>query len=46
MFSDEISGMPLPREVDFYIDLIPRSTHISRAPYRMASVELKELKIN
>ena len=43
-FSEEILRMPLPQEVEFYIDLIPRSTLISKAPYRMAMAELKELK--
>jgi len=43
-FSEETLRMPLPQEVEFYIDLIPRSTLISKAPYRMAMAELKELK--
>ena len=34
VFSKEILGMPLPRKVKFCIDFIPRSTPISRAPYR------------
>ena len=37
--------MPLLREVEFYIDLIPKATPISKAPYRMAPAELKELKV-
>jgi len=37
--------MPPLREVEFCIDLAPRATPISRAPYWMAPVELKELKI-
>ena len=36
--------MPPVREVEFGIDLIPGTTLISTAPYRMAPVELKELK--
>ena len=32
------------REVDFGIDLEPRTTPISKKPYRMTPVELKELK--
>jgi len=47
-FSDvlpnEISDMPPLREVEFCIDLTPGATPISKAPYRMAPVELKELK--
>jgi len=37
--------MPPPREVKFCIDLVPGATPISRAPYLMAPVELKALKI-
>ena len=44
VFPEEILGMPLPREVEFCIDLIPGATLISRASYMMARVELKELK--
>jgi len=44
VFSEEIPGMPLPREVEFCIDLIPEVTPISRAPYRMAPIELKVLR--
>ncbi|KAA3471431.1 Retrotransposon protein [Gossypium australe] len=44
MFSDELQGLPLEREVEFSIDLIPETTPISIAPYRMAPTELKELK--
>jgi len=44
VFSEEISGMPPPREVKFCIDLMLGATPISKAPYRMAPVELKELK--
>ena len=44
VFPEEILGMPPPREMEFYIDLTPGSTPISRAPYRMAPTELKELR--
>ncbi|XP_012480974.1 uncharacterized protein LOC105795864 [Gossypium raimondii] len=37
-------GLPLDREVEFVIDLMRRTTPISISPYRMALVELKELK--
>nr|GEY67386.1 retrotransposon protein, putative, Ty3-gypsy subclass [Tanacetum cinerariifolium] len=36
--------IPPVREVEFNIELIPGSKPISRAPYRMAPIELKELK--
>ena len=44
VFPDEILGMPPLREVEFCIDLTPGGTPISKAPYRMAQAELKELK--
>jgi len=34
-----------PREVEFFIDLVPRAILISKAPYWMAQVEIKELKV-
>ncbi|GJY44313.1 putative nucleotidyltransferase, ribonuclease H [Tanacetum coccineum] len=37
-------GLPPEREVEFTIELIPDAQPISKAPYRMAPVELKELK--
>jgi len=44
VFSDEIPGMSSLREVEFYIDLTPGATPISKAPYRVAPAKLKELK--
>nr|GFD61673.1 putative reverse transcriptase domain, aspartic peptidase domain protein [Tanacetum cinerariifolium] len=35
---------PPVREVEFNIELIPGAEPISKAPYRIAPVELKELK--
>ena len=43
-FPDDIAGLPLDREVEFTIDLIPGTEPISIPPYRMAPVELRELK--
>ncbi|KAL0533338.1 hypothetical protein IC582_030157 [Cucumis melo] len=45
VFPDELPGLPPPREVDFAIKLEPDTAPISRAPYRMAPAELKELKV-
>ena len=45
MFSEEIPGLPPIREVEFTIELMPRTTPISIAPYRMAPAELGELKL-
>ncbi|GJU43994.1 putative reverse transcriptase domain-containing protein [Tanacetum coccineum] len=43
-FPDELPGLPPEREVEFTIELIPGAQPISKAPYRMTPVELKELK--
>ncbi|KAL0555978.1 hypothetical protein IC582_004481 [Cucumis melo] len=45
VFPDELPGLPPPREIDFAIELEPGTAPISRAPYRMAPTELKELKV-
>ena len=45
VFPKELPGIPPEREVDLSIDILPRTTPISRAPYWMATTELKELKI-
>nr|GFB30321.1 putative reverse transcriptase domain-containing protein [Tanacetum cinerariifolium] len=44
VFPDELPGIPPVREVEFNIKLIPGAEPISKAPYRMAPIELKELK--
>ncbi|GKC06403.1 putative reverse transcriptase domain-containing protein [Tanacetum coccineum] len=44
VFPDELHGLPPAREIEFGIELIPGAEPISKAPYRMAPVELKELK--
>ncbi|KAA0047657.1 pol protein [Cucumis melo var. makuwa] len=46
VFPDELSGLPSHREIDFAIELEPGTAPISRAPYRMAPAELKELKLH
>jgi hypothetical protein len=45
VFSTEFSGLPPEREVEFGIECIPGTGPISKAPYRMAPAELKELKV-
>ena len=37
-------GLPPQREVEFGIECVPGTNPISKAPYRMALSELKELK--
>ena len=44
VFPDDLPGLPLEREIDFPIDLVPGTAPISLPPYRMAPAELKELK--
>ena len=45
VFPEELPGMPIDREMEFSIDLMPETQPISKTPYRMAPVELKELKM-
>ena len=44
VFPDDISGLPPDRAIKFVIELIPGTEPISIPLYRMAPVELKELK--
>ncbi|KAM2676006.1 hypothetical protein EV1_002719 [Malus domestica] len=45
VFPDDLPGLPPDRDVEFSIDLLPGTYPISLTPYRMALVELRELKI-
>jgi hypothetical protein len=44
VFSTDYSGLPLQREVEFRIECVSSTNLISKAIYRMASSELKEIK--
>ena len=44
VFPDELPGLPPDRDMEFCIDLVPGTEPISKPPYRMAPVELEELK--
>ena len=44
VFPDDLPRLPQEREIDFKIELAPGTEPISRAPYRMAPAELKEIK--
>ncbi|XP_075483804.1 uncharacterized protein LOC142523957 [Primulina tabacum] len=44
VFPDDVSGIPPDREVKFSIELMPGTVPISKAPYRLAPAEMKELK--
>ncbi|KAL8125506.1 hypothetical protein AgCh_012974 [Apium graveolens] len=43
VFPDELPGLPPDREIEFAIDLALGTEPVSKAPYRMAPVEMKEL---
>ncbi|XP_074328300.1 uncharacterized protein LOC141666205 [Apium graveolens] len=44
VFPKDLEGLPPEREIEFSIDLLPDAQPISKAPYRMAPLELQELK--
>ncbi|GKB12315.1 putative reverse transcriptase domain-containing protein [Tanacetum coccineum] len=43
VFPENIPGLPLIRQVEFQIDLIPGAAPVARAPYRLAPSEMQEL---
>ncbi|XP_050916531.1 uncharacterized protein LOC127131661 [Lathyrus oleraceus] len=44
VFPEDVTSLPPEREVESSMDLIPGTTLISVSPYRMAPLELRELK--
>jgi hypothetical protein len=44
VFPEELPGMPPDREIEFVIELKPGTTHLYKTPYRMATLELAEMK--
>jgi hypothetical protein len=44
VFLDDLPGLPLDRDMEFKIELIPGTAPISRRPYLMPPNELAELK--
>ncbi|GJY21838.1 putative reverse transcriptase domain-containing protein [Tanacetum coccineum] len=42
-FPEDLPGLPLVRQVEFQIDLIPGAAPVARAPYRLALLEIQEL---
>jgi hypothetical protein len=44
VFPDKLPGLPLDRDVEFTIELIPGTAPISRRPYQMPPNKLTELK--
>ena len=45
VFPEELPGLPPRREIEFAIDVVPSAASASITLYRMAPVELKELKL-
>ncbi|GKC99004.1 putative reverse transcriptase domain-containing protein, partial [Tanacetum coccineum] len=43
VFLDDLPRLPLARQVEFQIDLVPGAAPIARSPYRLAPAELQEL---
>ncbi|GJU09978.1 putative reverse transcriptase domain-containing protein [Tanacetum coccineum] len=43
VFPEDLSGLPLQRQVEFCIDLIPRATPVAKSLYRLAPSEMQEL---
>ncbi|GKF52546.1 hypothetical protein Tco_0159456 [Tanacetum coccineum] len=43
VFPEDLPSLPLVRQVEFQINLIPRATPVTRAPYRLAPSEIQEL---
>jgi hypothetical protein len=44
VFFEDMPDMPLDRDIEFIIDLVPGTTPISKRPYRMPANEFAELK--
>ena len=45
VFPEELLGLPPEREVDLSVEILPGTNPISKAPYRMSPMKLKEFKI-
>ncbi|GJU70814.1 putative nucleotidyltransferase, ribonuclease H [Tanacetum coccineum] len=43
VFSDDLSGLPPIREIEFRIELVPGAMPVAKSPYRLAPSELEEL---
>jgi hypothetical protein len=47
-FEDVLGGIPVfppKRDIDFSIDMVPGSTPVSKTPYKINTLELKELQM-
>nr|GEX78942.1 putative reverse transcriptase domain-containing protein [Tanacetum cinerariifolium] len=45
VFPEEFPRLPPPRQVEFLIELVSGATPVTRAPYRLALSEMKELSV-
>nr|GEZ59782.1 reverse transcriptase domain-containing protein [Tanacetum cinerariifolium] len=45
VFPDDLPGLPLLRQVEFRIYLVPGDAPVARTPYRLASSDMKELSV-
>ncbi|GKB31485.1 hypothetical protein Tco_0870886, partial [Tanacetum coccineum] len=43
VFSNDLSGLPPSREIEFRIELVPGAIPVMKSPYRLAPSELEEL---
>ena len=43
VFPEELPGVPPERQVEFHVDLVPGAAPISKAPYRLAPLDMQEL---
>ncbi|KAD6796106.1 hypothetical protein E3N88_07002 [Mikania micrantha] len=43
VFPEDLPGIPPDREIEFQIDVVPGAQPITKAPYRLAPTEMKEL---
>ncbi|GKD00023.1 putative reverse transcriptase domain-containing protein [Tanacetum coccineum] len=43
VFPEDLSGLPLSREMEFRIDLIPRVMPVAKSPFRLAPTEMQKL---
>ena len=44
VFLEELDSLPPKRDIEFVIELVSGAAPISKSPYRMAPMELQELK--
>ncbi|GJS77441.1 putative reverse transcriptase domain-containing protein [Tanacetum coccineum] len=44
VFLKDLSGLPLPRKVQFHIVLIPGATPVTKSPYHLEPTEFQELR--